>query len=132
MKLTDPIGDLFTRIRNALAVKQDYVLIPHSNLKESIIQILIQEGFLDSYSIIEKGPKKTIKGVLKYNDQGKSVLSGIERISKPGNRVFVRKGEIPKIWQGFGICVLSTSLGVITGREARKQNTGGELLGKVY
>lgn len=130
MSVTDPIADMFTRIRNAHLIKQDDVVFPFSKMKLSIIKILKEEGFIKYYEVLSEDlNKKQIKVGLKYTPDGRSLISKIERVSKPGKRVFVEKHKVPKVMNGFGICVLSTSKGVVTGRNARLTNVGGELLG---
>lgn len=133
MAITDPIADMFTRLRNALLAGHDEVIVPFSNLKLSISKILKDEGFIKYYEMISEDlNKKNIKIGLKYRTNGKPAISGINRISRPGKRYYVSKRDIPKVLNGFGISILSTSKGLMTGRNARLKNTGGELLGEVY
>ena len=133
MTITDPIADMFTRIRNGLNVKLEVVDIPFSVIKLSISKILKDEGFIKYYEIVSDDlKKKRIKVGLKYTSSGKSVISKLTRISKPGKRIYVQKSEIPKVLNGFGINVLSTPKGVLSGRSARLKNVGGELIGEVY
>jgi small subunit ribosomal protein S8 len=133
MKITDPIADMFTRIRNALMVDHQDVIIPYSKEKAAIAKILKEEGFIKFSEVLnnEKN-QKIIKVGLKYDEHKKSVITKIERISKPGKRIYVKKKDVPKVLNGFGISILSTSLGILTGQAARINNTGGELLGIVY
>ena len=132
MSITHPISDMFTRIRNSLLVKQDDVFISYSKINLLIARILKEEGFIRFYEVqnLEK-VKSRIKISLKYTQDGFPVISEITTLSKPGRRVYVKKCEIPKVLNGFGICILSTSLGVLSGRAARVSNVGGELLGIV-
>jgi len=133
MKLTDPIADLFTRIRNAINVKHSELAVPYSKIKLSIIKILKEEGFIESFELDESDTvKRNIKIGLKYAPGGRSVISGLKRVSLPSKRHYVQKSEIPKVKNGFGICLVSTSKGVLSGRAARKANVGGELIGEVY
>ena len=126
------VSDLFTIIRNGLRVGLKDVVIRHSNYKESIVKILIQEGYVMSYKVNDlKNNKKELKITLKYKDN-QSVIEEIKVISKPGNRQYINKSSIPKILNGFGVTILSTSRGVLTGKQARKLNVGGELLGVIY
>ena len=119
MVITDPIADMLTRIRNAYTAKHDEVSVPASTIKKAIAEILLDEGYIKGYEIKEEGPKKTMNIALKY---------GLKRISKPGLRVYARKDNVPKVLNGMGIAILSTSHGVMTDREARKQGVGGEVL----
>ncbi|MEK7299394.1 MAG: 30S ribosomal protein S8 [Candidatus Margulisiibacteriota bacterium] len=133
MAVTDSIADLFTRIRNALMVKHDEVNVPHSRVSQEIVRILKDEGFLSYYDVESLDLKrKVLKIGLKYNESGQPVIREIIRKSKPGNRVYVRKQHIPKVLSGFGISIVSTSRGIMSGREARISNVGGELLGVVF
>ena len=129
---TDPIADLLTRIRNANDTKKDTVNIPKSNLKYNIAQVLKDEGFINDVKVIEKYPQNDIRVYLKYGEDEQKVISGLKRISKPGLRVYVDQDEIPKVLGGLGIAVLSTSHGVITGKEARKKGIGGEVVCYVW
>ncbi|MPM43435.1 30S ribosomal protein S8 [bioreactor metagenome] len=123
---------MLTRIRNALIAKHESVEIPASTMKKAIAQILVQEGYVKSFEIIEDGEKKTIRIVLKYGPNKQRVIVGIKRISRPGLRVYARKDEMPKVLGGLGIAIVSTSRGVMTDREARKQGVGGEVLAYVW
>lgn len=124
---TDPIADMLTRIRNAIMAGHDNVAIPSSKIKVSIAKILKKEGFIQDYEVSRGKPQSTIKVQLKYVD-GQTALAGLERVSKPGLRVYVNKGEIPRVYGGLGIAVLSTSKGIMTGRRAWQLGLGGELL----
>ena len=129
---TDTVADMLTRIRNANDTDKKTVNIPMSNLKYNIAQVLKDEGFVNDVKLIEKYPQNDVRVYLKYGDDGEKVISGIKRISKPGLRVYVDKDEIPKVLGGLGIAVLSTSHGVITGKEARNKGVGGEVLCYVW
>ena len=130
--MTDTIADMLTRIRNALIAKHDSVEIPASTMKKAIAQILVEEGYVKSFEIIADGEKKTIKIQLKYGANKQRVIVGIKRISRPGLRVYARKDEMPKVLGGLGIAIVSTSRGVMTDREARKQGVGGEVLAYIW
>ena len=130
--MTDTIADMLTRIRNALIAKHDSVEIPASTMKKAIAQILVDEGYIKSFDIVADGEKKTIRIQLKYGQNKQRVIVGIKRISRPGLRVYARKDEMPKVLGGLGIAIVSTSRGVMTDREARKQGVGGEVLAYVW
>ena len=130
--MTDTIADMLTRIRNALIAKHDTVEIPASTMKKAIAQILVDEGYVKSFEVIADGEKKTIRIQLKYGANKQRVIVGIKRISRPGLRVYARKDEMPKVLGGLGIAIVSTSRGVMTDREARKQGVGGEVLAYVW
>ena len=134
MKMTsDPIADMLTRIRNANTAKHDTVDIPSSKMKVAIAGILVDEGYIEKYDIIDEGSYKTIRVTLKYgSDKSEKVITGIKRISKPGLRVYAGKDEIPSVLGGLGIAILSTNQGVITDKEARKLQVGGEVLAFVW
>ena len=127
----DPIADMLTRIRNALAVKHPEVEMPSSNMKEKIAEILVNEGYIEKSEVITDGVKKTLKLTLKYFN-GKPVIQGIKRVSKPGLRIFAGLDNMPRVINGLGIAVLSTTKGVMTDKEARKQHHGGEILAYVW
>ena len=127
MSVTDPIADMLTRIRNAIMVRHDSVLIPASKMKMAIAKILKEEGFITDYTVLKGSPQRMIKIVLKYID-GQPAVAGLERVSKPGLRVYAGRGEIPRVYGGLGITIISTSKGVMSGQEAWRQNLGGELL----
>jgi small subunit ribosomal protein S8 len=130
---TDPIADMLTRIRNANTAKHDTVDIPASKMKESIAKILLDEGYIKAYDIIEDGQFKTIHITLKYGkDKNEKIITGIKRISKPGLRVYAGKDELPKVLGGLGIAIISTNHGVVTDKEARKLQVGGEVLAFVW
>ncbi len=129
MMTSDPIADMLTRIRNANTAKHDTVDIPLSKMKLAIAEILFNEGYITKYDVIEDGNFKTIRVTLKYGaDKNEKVITGIKRISKPGLRVYVGKNEIPKVLGGLGTAILSTNQGVVTDKEARKLQVGGEVL----
>ena len=132
MHITDPIADMLTRIRNANASKHESVEIPASNMKKQIAQILVDEGYIKSYNIIDDGKQVIIKVLLKYGPNKSLVIRGIKRVSKPGLRIYVGSEEIPKVMRGLGVAIVSTSKGVMTDREARKANVGGEVLAFVW
>lgn len=128
MAVTDPIADMLTRIRNAIMVRHDSVLIPASRMKLAIAKILKDEGFVSDYEVLRDKPHRTIKIYLKYSDNSQPILTGLERVSKPGLRVYVDRKEIPRVAGGLGIAIISTSKGVMTGQQAWRQGIGGELL----
>lgn len=132
MVVTDPIADMLTRIRNALIAKHDEVVIPFSNMKLAIAKILLEEGYIKSYEVKEDGIIKNIAITLKYGPNRQKVITGLKRISKPGLRIYARKDNIPKVLNGLGIAILSTSKGVMTDREARKAAVGGEVLAYIW
>lgn len=132
MTVSDPIADMLTRIRNAITAKHDYVLVPTSRLKLSIARILKEEGFINDYEVVKGKPHRVIKLHLKYSDDSQPVISGLERVSKPGLRVYVERKEIPRVYGGLGIAIVSTSKGVKTGHQAWRQEVGGELLCYVW
>jgi len=133
MPVTDPIADMLTRIRNALVVKKDIVEMPASKMKNSIAQILLDQGYIKGFEVAEEeNTSGTLKVRLNYVPNGESVISGLKRISKPGLRVYARKNEIPKVLSGLGIAIISTSKGIITDAEARKSAVGGEVIAYVW
>ena len=133
MSMSDPIADMLTRIRNANTAKHDTVDVPASKMKESIAKILLDEGYIKSYEIIEDGIAKTIKITLKYGvDKNQKTISGIKRISKPGLRVYAGKDELPNVLGGLGVAIISTNKGVVTDKEARAMNVGGEVIAFVW
>lgn len=132
MTMTDPIADMLTRIRNANTVKHETVDIPASNMKKAIAEILLKEGFVKGYDVIEDGKQGIIRVQLKYGKNKEKVISGMKKISKPGLRVYAKKDEIPKVLGGLGIAILSTSNGIVTDKQARKFGTGGEVICYVW
>lgn len=132
MVLTDPIADFLTRIRNANMAKHDSVEIPASNIKKSLAEILKQEGFIRDYEVTKDGKQGVIKITLKYGPNGERVISGLKRISKPGLRNYVSADNLPKVLNGLGIAIVSTSAGILTDKEAREKNVGGEVIAYVW
>ena len=133
MMTSDPIADMLTRIRNANTAKHDTVDIPSSKIKVAIADILVDEGYIEKYEMIEEGSFKTIRVTLKYGaDKNEKIITGIKRISKPGLRVYAGKDEIPSVLGGLGIAILSTNQGIITDKEARKLQVGGEVLAFIW
>ena len=132
MTMTDPIADMLTRIRNANTVGHKTLEIPGSNIKKNIAEILKTEGFIRDYEFIADGKQGIIRAFLKYGPNDEKVITGLKRISKPGLRVYVGKDEIPKVLGGLGIAIISTSKGLISDKEARKYNVGGEVLCYVW
>ena len=132
MTATDPIADMLTRIRNAGMVKHDSVLVPASKMKLAIAKILKEEGFITDYEVVKGKPHRDIKVHLKYLEDNRPAISGLKRVSKPGLRVFVAKKEIPRVYGGMGIAIMSTSTGLRTGQQAWRQGSGGELLCYVW
>ena len=132
MTISDPIADMLTRIRNAIMARHDSVLIPASRMKLAIARILKEEGFINDYEVLKDKPQRVIKIYLKYDDKNQPVLSGLERVSKPGLRVHVERKEIPRVYGGLGIAIVSTSQGVMTGQQAWRRGIGGELLCYVW
>lgn len=128
----DPIADMLTRIRNALVVRHSYVEVPASQIKKSIADLLVKEGYVTSADYVGEGVNKQIKIVLKYGENGQKVISGIKRISKPGLRVYCGASELPTVLNGLGIAVISTSKGIMTDKEARSKNLGGEVIAYVW
>ena len=124
----DPISDMLTRVRNAMAARHPKVDVPASRLKAEVARILKEEGYIANYKVAEEGAKKTIKIYLKYSAGNASVITRIERVSRPGCRVYVGRNEIPRVLGGLGINILTTPKGVMTGRQARKAGVGGEVL----
>jgi small subunit ribosomal protein S8 len=132
MITTDSIGDMLTRIRNAAIVRHDTVEMPASKLKIAVLKILKEEGFINDFEVIKGKPEKLIKIRLKYLENSKSIISGIERVSKPGLRIYAQHNEIPRVYGGVGVAILSTPNGVITGQQARRQKVGGEVICYVW
>jgi len=130
--MSDPIADMLTRIRNAIMASYDTVDIPGSKLKVNIAKILKSEGFIKNYKVISDKKQGVIRVFLKYDEHGESVIEGLKRLSKPSQRVYARNDRIPKVFNGFGVNILSTSKGVMTDREARKIGVGGEILCSVW
>lgn len=132
MAMTDPIADMLTRIRNAMAVDKRFVDIPSSNMKKRIAFVLKEEKYIEDFMFINNGVKSSVRVLLKYDYHGKAVISGIERISKPGLRIYVGQDQIPRVLDGLGISILSTSKGVISNKAAKRLGVGGEILCNVW
>ena len=132
MQITDTIADLLTRIRNANSAKHDTVQIPSSNMKKAICQILLDEGYIKNFTVEEDGKQGIITVTLKYLEGKTPVIQGLRRVSKPGLRIYSNVEDMPKVMKGLGIAIISTSKGVMTDREARKQNVGGEVLAFIW
>lgn len=131
--MTDPIADMLARIRNAAMVHHKTVSVPFSKLKAKILEVLKTNGYIDDFQIVEAGPKSAITVFLRYDPASKEcAIAGIERVSRPGRRVYVGTGDIPKVLSGLGLSVLSTSKGILADREARAQHVGGEVILKVW
>lgn len=132
MQITDPVADMLTRIRNANTAKHESVDVPASNLKKAIAKILLDEGYIKSYEIVEDGTQGIIRIQLKYLAGKEKVISGLRRVSKPGLRVYAGADELPRVLKGLGIAIISTSKGVMTDKQARKEHVGGEVLAFVW
>ncbi|MBR5707948.1 MAG: 30S ribosomal protein S8 [Oscillospiraceae bacterium] len=132
MQITDPIADMLTRIRNANSAKHDSVDIPASNMKKAIAEILLEEGYIKNYQIIDNGTQGVIRVALKYNAGKEQVISGLRRVSKPGLRVYAGADDLPKVLKGLGIAIVSTSKGIMTDKKARELHIGGEVLAFVW
>ena len=132
MQITDTIADLLTRIRNANSAKHDSVEVPASNMKKAICQILVDEGYVKNFTVTEDGKQGMIKIALKYGEGKTPVIKGLRRVSNPGLRIYSGAEELPKVMKGLGIAIVSTSKGVMTDREARRQNIGGEVLAFIW
>lgn len=133
MTMSDPIADMLTRIRNANTAKHDTVDIPASKMKTAIAEILLEEGYIKKFEIVDDGNFKTIRVALKYGkDKNEKIITGLKRISKPGLRVYANKEELPKVLGGLGIAIISTNQGVVTDKKARQLNVGGEVLAFVW
>ncbi len=132
MQITDSIADLLTRIRNANTAKHDTVDIPASNMKKSITQILVDEGYVKGFQVIDDGKQGIIRITLKYGENKSQIISGLRRVSKPGLRIYTNCEDMPKVMKGLGIAVVSTSKGIMTDRKARKENVGGEVLAFIW
>ena len=132
MHITDPIADMLTRIRNANSARHDTVDVPASNMKKSIAQILLDEGYIKAFQIVEDGTQGIIRIALKYNAGKEKVISGLRRVSKPGLRVYAGADELPRVLRGLGTAIVSTSKGVMTDKAARANHVGGEVLAFVW
>jgi len=132
MTMTDPIADMLTRIRNALSVSYETVDVPASNIKMNIAKVFKEEGMIRNYKVLKDGNHKKIRLFLKYDAEGRAVISGLKRVSRPGCRVYSPSDKIPMVLNGYGVNILSTSQGLMTDRDARKKNIGGEVLCSVW
>ena len=132
MQITDTVADMLTRIRNANSAKHDTVDIPASNMKKAIARILLEEGYIKSYTVVEDGKQGVIRIVLKYGPNKTQVISGLRRVSKPGLRIYTSCEDMPRVMKGLGIAILSTSKGIMTDKEARKEKVGGEVLAFIW
>ena len=133
MSVSDPIADMLTRIRNAVAARHESVLVPASRVKISIAKVLKEEGFIKDYEVLKGNtPQRVIKIHLNYDEKKRSTLNGMQRVSKPSLRIYCQKGEIPRVYGGLGVAILSTSKGVLTGQQAWKKGLGGEVLCYVW
>lgn len=132
MPVTDPVADMLTRIRNALGAKHESVNMPASKMKKALAGILLKEGFIKGYEYKEEGPQGIIRISLKYGAKETSVINGLKRISKPGLRVYAKKDDVPKVLGGLGVAIISTSKGIMTDREARNNDVGGEVIAFVW
>ena len=128
MSMTDPVADMLTRIRNANIVRRHQVDVPGSKLKRAVAQVLRDEGFIDGIQVVEDGPGQLLRLTLKYGAERKRVITGLRRISRPGRRVYAGKQEVPRVLGGLGVAVLSTSRGIMTDKQARREGVGGEVL----
>ena len=132
MQITDVVADMLTRIRNANSAKHESVEIPASNLKKAIAQILLDEGYIKDFAVVEDNKQGMIKVTLKYGENKQRIIQGLRRVSKPGLRIYASSQDLPKVKNGLGIAIVSTSKGIMTDKEARKQNIGGEVLAFVW
>ncbi|MEE1279993.1 MAG: 30S ribosomal protein S8 [Oscillospiraceae bacterium] len=132
MQITDTVADMLTRIRNANTAKHDTVEVPASNMKKSIAQILLDEGYIKDFEVIEDGKQGIIKITLKYGPNKTQIITGLRKVSKPGLRIYAGCEDMPKVMKGLGIAIVSTSKGVMTDKKARKENVGGEVLAFVW
>ena len=132
MQITDPIADMLTRIRNASSAKHDSVDVPASNMKKAIAEILLEEGYIKNFQLIDNSTQGIIRITLKYGADKKNVISGLKRVSKPGLRVYSKSEDMPKVLKGLGIALVSTSKGIMTDKKARQANVGGEVLAYIW
>jgi small subunit ribosomal protein S8 len=132
MSMTDPIADMLTRIRNGITSRHERIELPSSKLKVEVARILKNEGFITNFKVVEEGPQPTLRVYLRYSHDGEPVIHGIERISRPGRRVYRAKDEIPRVLGGLGLAIVSTSQGVLSGADAAKKGVGGEVLCQVW
>ena len=132
MQITDTIADMLTRIRNASSAKHDSVDVPASNVKKAIAQILLDEGYISGFTVVDDGKQGVIKIALKYGPNKSQIITGLRRVSKPGLRIYSNVEDMPKVMRGLGIAILSTSKGIMTDKQARRENVGGEVLAFVW
>jgi len=132
MQITDSIADLLTRIRNAASAKHDTVDIPASNMKKAMTKILVEEGYVKSFQVMDDGKQGIIRVTLKYGENRTPIISGLKRVSKPGLRIYSNCEDMPKVMKGLGVAIVSTSKGIMTDRKARKENVGGEVLAFIW
>jgi small subunit ribosomal protein S8 len=132
MNITDPVADLLTRVRNASRAKHASVDVPASNMKKAIAQILVDEGYIKGYTVKDDGKQGVITITLKYTESGAAVITGLRRVSKPGLRIYTNCEDMPKVMRGVGTAIISTSKGIMTDKQARKENVGGEVLAYVW
>jgi small subunit ribosomal protein S8 len=130
--MTDPVADMLTRVRNAISIERPHVEMPHSDLKQGIAEALKREGFIWDVSTVEGSPRASLRIDLKYGPNGERVIQRLKRISTPGRRVYCGVRDLPSVLQGLGVCLLSTNLGILSGREAKEKNVGGEILCEVW
>jgi small subunit ribosomal protein S8 len=131
-KISDPISDLLTRLRNAMGAGHERVDIPASRLKEDLLRVLAEEGYIAAYRRVEEEGRPVLRVLLKYDAEGESVVSGLERVSRPGRRIYARSGRMPEVLGGLGTAIVSTSRGLVTGKRAREERLGGEILCNVW
>ena len=132
MQITDTIADMLTRIRNASSAKHDSVDVPASNVKKAIAQILLDEGYINGFTVVEDGKQGVIKIALKYGPNKSQIITGLRRVSKPGLRIYSNVEDMPKVMRGLGIAIVSTSKGIMTDKQARRENVGGEVLAFIW
>jgi small subunit ribosomal protein S8 len=132
MPVTDPISDMLTRIRNGLIVRKRFVMVPSSKIKIAIAQILLEEGYIQGYEVTNERPQPNVRIWLKYDKKRRPIVTGLKRVSSPGRRVYKGKRDLPWVLSGLGVAIVSTPKGVMTGREARRQGVGGEVLCYVW
>jgi small subunit ribosomal protein S8 len=132
MTMTDPVADMLTRVRNAVTARHEHVNIPASKMKSAIAKVLQDEGFIREFETFEEGPRRFLRIQLNYTDKKEPLLNGLKRVSRPGLRVYVQKREIPRVYNGLGIAILSTPKGIMTGQQAWRERMGGEVLCYVW
>jgi small subunit ribosomal protein S8 len=132
MNMTDPVADLLARLRNALSAAHERTDVPASRLKREMLRILKQEGFIENFKLVEEGGRSSLRVYLKYDTEGEPLITGLERVSRPGRRVYRAAEEIPEVLGGMGIAIVSTSRGLMTSRDARKEHVGGEVLANFW